>query len=595
MFGFLLIVTIFFGFSLSKFIFKKHCNVIELIGLSFPIGMISVSFFSVLINSFIGFNSVNVIITVVLFSFLSIIFIYLNKNIKLQIKFPKLYVCILLLIYIGILSFFSFISYAKVNGKIVRTGENDCLLEFAFISSFVDGVNNKRGLLNGIKLPLFSENYAKSEYLPSIYEGLLNVCGIDKQISVFICTLLLLASIVLLHFVFALNISKNEYAAILSVPVLFLLGGFGFLDYQNASVRQNPIVDYVFFIDYDKINHWGHPFIHCILTSRVEQITIIISLITMNCLHFKQILISAIMVFICAIIRPQTAVALSLIYVFYSFDKILRKIIFIIPTLLYLFLINMKPWIKKPSWSYDIYMQSLIPPLKYPFMIFGLLFPSLIFALSKVYRYKTILSVILFYAFNFISLQWDPRYNFFTLDATIIPLMITLSLAGMVSFANYWKAPDLRGMFKAFILFIVILMCFSSSMGIYNNINQTYCIWNSIEYNTAKWISNNTDKESIFASPIFSNWNPAVVLSGRQLYNCIKVALHSTIYNELDHNEMINNFLTYSNLNINVDYFLVQKNDNWDKSLKSKPVNIVEQIYQNEKYIIYRYVQKNNQ
>ena len=110
--------------------------------------------------------------------------------------------------------FVSHVAYTKEEGKVIMTGENDLALEFSYIASFTHGINQKRGFLNSIALPLSAGDRGQSEYLPCIYTSFLEIGGCSLQVAVFIHSVMLLSSIVLLEFSLTLRMCGSNFGAL---------------------------------------------------------------------------------------------------------------------------------------------------------------------------------------------------------------------------------------------------------------------------------------------------------------------------------------------------------------------------------------------
>ncbi|KAH0785688.1 hypothetical protein GPJ56_010438 [Histomonas meleagridis] len=589
------IASTFLGYQLLKCISKR--GGLDILGASFPVGMTLTSIISMLSN-FIGVTSSFVVAQILGAITLGVIFFMIGRKRTIYLKFPKTITIIILIIYIVLLSYISYIAYGE-KGKIISTGLNDCLLEFAYIASFANGTNKHSNFINGVKLPLFSENQAKTEYLPSFYSAMMVVTGSLTEHAVLIQTVLLFSSIVILQYYLTYKISNNEFVSVLSVPVAFLLGGFGFLNFiNNTEDRYNANLDFVFNYGKNSYNVWGHPILHCFITSRPALLTFSLSLTVLNLLQSNGLIFSGILVLFCTIVRVQSGFILTIMYLFYfpstfNLKHLLIKAICIIPTVLYIIYTGFKPKITNQyMFSFQSYSKSLLPPVKFSLSVFGFLFPVLTFSFfNKKLIYRTIISLIIFYLFTFVTLHNEIRYNFFELISTILPLIISLSYSGMISFTKLFKKEH-RSIFHTLIFFITFFMCISSIIGIYQKIQQKMPIWDDVDYETAEYIMNNTNETDVFvgASHYGCGWSPAIVIAGRQSFYENSAALHSSLYDNNDHFNRITMFMNTKQGKLNANFFIARKMDEWEGRLNQMIGTIVDVLYANDKYTIYKYV-----
>jgi hypothetical protein len=170
-----------------------------------------------------------------------IFFLSRNSNHSIIVPIPRIPSLLFLAAFFSFLYYITYTAYLEINEKFILTGETDLYLEFSYIASFFNGVNSKPGFLTDLLFPFASGNPDRSEYLPTIYAALLQDSGATPQFAVSIQTLMLFFSMALLQHWFAYLLSKSELAACLSVPIIFLTGGFGFLHF--LSNHRCPIIE----------------------------------------------------------------------------------------------------------------------------------------------------------------------------------------------------------------------------------------------------------------------------------------------------------------------------------------------------------------
>lgn len=585
---FLPISSAFLGFEIILAFTRLKFRFIELIGAAFPVGMAISSFFSLCINPIIHCNLFLFYIIVFSSFLISIILFIFNLKLHIKIQLPKLPTLVWLLICELCLFYLSYSAYISEKGKMIQCGENDLFLEISYISSFSHGINNNRGFLNHVMLPFVSGSFAKSEFLPSIYLSLLNVAGMSTQCSLFVSTSLLLFSISLLQFSFTYRLCQNEYASSLSIPVVFLSGGFGFFHFLKTSDRINPSVDYVFFLGGNKVNAWGHPMLHCILTSRAVELSMSLSILCFILLESDCTILSIIISYLVLLIRPQTAISLSFISIFYKFKlkQILTKSIFLMP--IFFLLPSFGMTVKKEEALYwtDSHRNTMFPFISYPISIFGVLFVSLLFSIFE-FKEKLVTSLTTFYLLLIFSFQPNLRFNFFTILSTVVPVFISISFSGMINFAKRWKSnPDIQGTFYSLIFFSMVFMCLSSFTGIYARYNQKFNCWDSNDIDLANWIINNTKPSDVFLGESFRFWNPATSIAGRVMYLGSLHWMQCTPFNIENREDIFQHFLNEGVPVNDVNYYVIQKNGNWIQKAKGVIGTKYMPVYENEKYIL---------
>jgi hypothetical protein len=498
-------------------------------------------------------------------------------------EYPSFAAFSFLALFFAFLCYLTYVAYIQIDGKMILTGENDLYLEFGYIGSFVSGVNFKRGFLTGLLLPLVSGNSGRSEYLPTIFAALLHVAGFSIQFSVFVQTLLLFASITLLQFSLTLRLSKSEFASVMSIPVLYLVGGFGFMNFLVSRNRLDPSVDYIFYLGSNNFNMWGHPILHCILTSRVVMLTMGLSILVFVLLDVGLVNLPGVIALACIVIRPQTALALFIIYWLWGFEQFLPRLGFLIPAVGLFKMIHLYPKRDEPLWSFIAYANSMFPVLSFAVRIFGLLFPSFVFVNRHLLE-RLVAPLVTFYTLSRVSLQTELRFNFFALVATVVPLFAAISLAGMVNFREKWKLKEARGVVNCAIIFCAAFMCLSSLAGIWARLDQKFPAWDSDGVALALWMDKNTDRMAVVASKVPGRWNPAVVLAGRQGYVPFSPTLQSAEYYAGNRAAEVNAFLAHNATLLDVDYFVVEKKSQIAEVMKKKIGVWVDLVYENDRY-----------
>jgi hypothetical protein len=498
---------------------------------------------------------------------------------------PSIPSILFLTAFFSFLFYTAYVAYIQVDGKMLLTGENDFFLEFGYIASFFKGVNSNRGFLTGLLLPLCSGNPGRSEYLPTIYAALLQTAGASAQFAVFVQTILLMFSIVLLQYSLTYRISKSEYYACLSVPVIFLPGGFGFLRFLMNRVRYDSNVDYIFYLGGSEFNMWGHPLLHCILTSRVILLTMALSILSFASLEADHLHLPATLGLVIVFIRPQTAVAFFICFFLYKTPLNLRRWLYAIPALM-LFKYMHVPFVKaSPLWAYATYHNTLCPPLTFLFRIFGLLIPSLLFIAARpVLVLRLLAPAFAIGVLSVFQLQRELRFNFFALLATGVPLLCAVAFAALSAFRDLWKSAEQRGVINCLVAFAAVGMCLSSLAGIRGRLAQKFTAWDADALAIGHWIADNTPPTAVFATQLPAKWNPAVAIAGRCAFDSIDPTLQSAEYRNLGRLEMLNAFLVQNAPLADVNYFVVEKKTKFHQVMATKIGKVVTLVYENDRY-----------
>jgi hypothetical protein len=549
------------------------------------VGMTVTSLFALVLNSFFSCSFFHFIVQCGIAAGVFVALLVFGGRARPLFRLPSKTVTLFLILFFGFLSYLSYIAYIEVPGKMLATGENDMALEFSYIASFAFGANKKRGFLTGLLLPLSAYDPGKSEYLPCIYTALLQVAGFKIEFAVFVQTQLLFLSIIVLQFCFALRISKSEYASLITVPIIFLIGGFGFMRFLVNRSRLDPNVEYIFYMGENLYNMWGHPLLHCILTSRVVLLTMALSILVFVLLESRFVFLPGLIVLVTILIRPQTAASLFLCYVLYEWKLFSSRVVFVVPALVSFKLIGLGARFPGPLWDYECYAGSIMPVVRFPLSIFGLLFPSLLFCLFHSRLLERIVGpLVTFYVLSCISLQRELRFNFFGLIVTVVPILVTMSITALHRFGRIWKSEEAQGTVNALILFASIIMCLSSLLGIWTRIGQKFIAWDADGKALAKWVMKHTSRDAVFACEIPGRWNPAVMIAGRVQYIPMQPTLQSAEYHADDKIEDMRLFMQNGTPVPDADYFLVEKRSRFQLLLKSKIGVNFDLVYENDRY-----------
>ena len=590
LFSFLLpISSIFLGYEIICAISRQRLSKIEALSLSFPIGLI-LSSFSGLIFSLVLFCSfLNFVAQVcIAFSLGIIIKLYTAKsqtkrNVRHFNIMPASYFFVLFCVFA-----FSFMSSTALFAKkdeIIRTGDNDMLYEIAMIASFTKGVNKRSNFLTGFTVNIVSNLKTYTEVAVPFYSALLKESGASLRDSILIPSILLFASICFLSFFYIYRVTNNQFIACFAVPSVFLIGGVGFTALSINNNKSNESVDFIFFFGGNDVCNWGHPLLHNYLTSRINLASLAISLSVYLLLEVDLYHAAGIISIFCYFVRPQSGFALLLAFLIYKYDQIRTRVQYYgIPFLIMSFLFLRRFQKTTPLWTSDIAKSSFFPPLSFLFHIYGFAIFCLPFAMRKTTYFRVLTPLLIFYLLAYIKLQEDHRFNFFTSQAVVTPLIVAAISCGISYLMELCTNEELSGVLLAFVFLLYSLLWFSSLAGIYYRLFLTIKVFSEEGNDVARWIAQNTPRNSVFAAPSKLNWNPAIVRAGRINYVGNLQALQDFPVNTTYYETQINVFVNNPDHKIEADYFIFEKEDAWEFSiLKSQMLKIE---YSNSKYYV---------
>jgi hypothetical protein len=487
--------------------------------------------------------------------------------------------------FFGFLCYTAYVAYLGENGELIRAGEQMLYLEFAYIASFLRGVNAEASFFTGVQLPLASGNYGRSEYLTAIYAALLQSAGQSVQVAVFIETVMLFLSAVVLEYSLAYRFSKSELAACLSVPVCFLMGGTGFLGFPSSRNRLDPMVDYVGNLGSGDVNLWGHPLLHCLLTSRPALAAMALSILGFCCLEERLTHVAGVIGLAMVFVRPQTAVAFFSCFLLYRLEGFSERSPYALAAIAALLWVGIARSPGPPLWVHAASQNSICPPLTFAYRVMGLALPAVVMAAASPSLLERLAGPIAtFYGLSAISLQDARECSYLSLIPTVVPIVSALSLASMVSFRDCWKGDETKGVISCAIVFVCFFMCLSSILGLAMRLHQKFVAWDAAALDLARWIDQNTPRDGVFVSAASGKWNPAVALAGRCSYLPFTPGLHSILYNARRREDEFAAFLSDNMSLSDVGFFVIERKEALASTMKMKIGSLVDLIYENNRF-----------
>jgi hypothetical protein len=508
---------------------------------------------------------------------------------RIDVLMPGIPACIFLSSFFLFLSYIAFVAFLESPGKLTVVGEHDLFAEFAYIASFLKGVNSRRSAFTGLILPVAAGVRARSEFLPPFYAALLQSCGLSTQFAVFLQTIMLNFAIVCLQYSLTYRFSKSEFASCLSVPVLFLLGGFGFLNYLSTRTRLDPMVDCVCFLGLGRYNPWGHHLFHCFLTSRASLLATALAILSFCSVDGDSSFFAGLVGIAIIVIRTQTGFAFFLCYFLFKLRGFFRRLLFILPAFLLFRITHLSPSFSAPVWVHPTYANAMIPPIAFIFATFGLLLPALLLiAITPSLIPRVIAPTATFGLLAFVSLQHDFRMNFTSLLPTTVPLFVAVGFAALVAFRDRWQSDDIRGLVNCGIVFATIFMCLSSLTGLWHRSDQKFTVWDSNAVDLGKWVQKNTPKAAVFVSTNPPKWNPAVVIAGRCAYYPFVATLQTGEYDSFLRARAFSAFLYQNATLTDVDYYVIEKKTKLVGLMAEKIGVLVDLVYENARFQLLR-------
>jgi hypothetical protein len=575
------------GFATLTTYIRQKWTFLETLSCSFPIGMMLNSLTGLLLNSFLSTNFVHFSIQVVA-SFL--IFGFLMRRQPIWRSKPDRISPLSVFGIIASILFYAYLSTLAIfpqKDQLIRTGENDMMLELSLINSFYRGVNRFSSWFTSFQIPLDYKIHTFTHVIPPFYSALLKTLC-TTRLCILTPTIFLFASISIQIFCLTKRLSGSEFASLLSIPSLFLIGGFGYRSFSVNANRDSPVVDYIFNLGTGGILNWAHPLLHNFLTSRLSMTTLALSLVVYIALESDSIEIAGFAATSSLLVRPQTGVVLFLVFFLYRPTLTKRRFVWILFPALWLLI--SRPTIAfnwaAPLWRAGITENALVPWLSYGFHVYGFMFGCLIFALTRPLLPKLVLALVVFSMFSVVGFQPDHRFNFFAAQSIVTPLIVAISLAGLFGFLKKLKNPEIGGVMTAVGICLVVFSWAASACGLVQRISQKVTVWGEEQNEIAKWVCQNTKRNAVFWAPANRIWwNPAVARAGRVAFLGYQNTLQDFKLAEEADFALISEFAQQFEKRIGVDYFLLPKDHDWMPRIEK--AESLEMVYGTDNYQIY--------
>lgn len=594
---FLLMSTEFLGFFLLYLISKSKITLTQLVSGGFVLGFVLISYISNFLNFFVGCSHLNLIIQII-FPFIIITIIYIKNDLleKFNLVFYKRKFSFIIFdsyVLIFIILFFACGTYvihcsiiSTAENRIIRTGENDMFLEFALISSFLYGCNYRSFFLFGINNQVFVNNSFYSEFLPAQYCALLVRGGFGIKCSIFIVTVLMFYSVSLLVFSYTYRMYNSFFAAVFSVPLTFLISGYGIYYMQFNSIRNNEMIDYTFLTGRGYVP-WGHIIIHCLLTSRTCLVSMAFSVLIYNIMCFHDNSYVYILMPLLVPLRSCTAVFTLFVIIFYESNNIYDRVSRLLPSIL-IILLHRLPVKYSPIFQKN---YSYFPELKLIWELFGI---APIFIVISGFHYKSILPLTILTALLlsfYISFQKETRFNFFSVVSAIYPLIASFTAGGASLLVNISDDESITGILAAISSFLLFSLTLSTSAGTIKRYKQVFEPWRrQTGQDIANWVIGNTPPNSVFGNLIDQTWNPAVVLAGRRMVYGSDQYMQSIKFKLNVNSTDIIGWFNKNTTKRYFDYFINMKGNSNYAFFKNRAIGEMSIVYENSDYELYKWI-----
>lgn len=578
------------GFELLRFILWKEMSVLESVGAAFPLGAMISAFAGLCLNTVLPVGFLHWLAQVI--GAVSVAVSLNKRNAKKGRGWrwtrsaPEPSLAALFTFLLGCV-FLTNRTIFPEKDEILKTGENDMMMEFSLVNSFLRGVNHRRSFLTRFRIPLDYKIRTFMEMVVPFYLAVMKCGFANMKMVLRTMNNCLFGSACILVYAITKKVTGNVFLSVLSVPSLFLVGGFGFVEYAK-SANWNDNVDFVFSLGKAGHVQWGHPLLHCFLTSRIMAMSLVNTLLVILFLEHGKDVLAGLICIAQVFVRPHSALALSVAFMVYRMRLSKWKTVFGLFTLL-LALFNI-PVVKfhNPVWNKGITGESLVPFLSFPCHVYGTLFFALVFLLRPQVVKFLVSPVLLFYLLCVIQLQPDPRFNFTTAQTVVTPLIVVGAMSGLSWFMSLWKNEVTQGIVAGLTFFFIGVSWLSSLAGLSNTIFSTVVISGEETNDISKWVTRNTKVDSVFYAPNSILWNPAVTRAGRLSYVAQQNTLHDFLVNSTLEEQAIETFKNTHARFAGPDYFLLPNEDSVQQHLE-----VMDLVFSTLSYSLYTW-KKNN-
>lgn len=592
----LLLTTFILGFQLTNFLGRYKLPPLLLVGAAFPVGMVFISITTLIFNPFIGCTVKNGVIQIFISTLIASRLFFVSPRLMGNLKFATTAPIFVVVLLAGIMAYSYKIAFLRTKeNEWFGTAENDMWLEVATAMSFYQGVNHYSSPFNlkrlmklqfGVINPIMLNNTLYSEYLPAVYEALLLNAKIPLNMIIFILTTLLTLSIFLIIYAYSYKVFNSRISAMLAVPCVFFLGGYGIVNALDNNSRLSPYTDYRFCAGYGIYLPWGHEILHCLLTSRLCLLCLAISALAYVFLEHSLDCSAGIFAWTVVFMRPPSAAILFFVYLFYKREKIFVRAFFTSIAAGFLYLLKLRP---KFGQMYEENWPTQ-PLIGFFWHIFGIVPIGVVFGYLFTKKFAPLASIAAIITFLFISLQTAHRFNFFAMITALYPIFAVFATGGFMSFTFISKKKSKQGSIGMLMFMITCTVCISTAVGYIHRIDQAF---EAYPEDTARevgiWFIKNTPMNSSVFTIGDREWPPATFFAGRQEMVSTDQAMQAVYFEQIDQIKLINVWLSSSQGKAwnHTDYIVVHDGAQYSEIIKNHASKNMKLLFSNEEYSIF--------
>lgn len=582
---FLPFCTTWFGFEIIFFVCKGKLNLLEMVGMAFPIGFSLCSILGLVFNVIFGCTFIHYILHIAFFGVLASALRHVNKKRKIRFNRTKLLTKIILIAIIP-LSYYISLYIFPDKGYVLKACEDQIYFEITMVSSFSKGENKWRGFVRGIINPFYSGKILWSDYISPFYCGLLKSAGMAVTKTITFTTALFFISLFYLQYSLTYKYTNSEFASCLAVPALLFAGGFYFTNIIPNWNNANRGLDYIYKIDGSSLVNWGNGFLHAFLSSRTALLscTLAISSYLLALANFETV--GGLLVAFIALTRPQNGLFAAIIFTFIKFKKIEKRFAFLAVNSFLFLLENGKFTFCDPLWSNGVTKDSAIPVISFFIAILGVFNFGIVLSLFDNRSFEILVSLCAMVLLCCTNMQSEHRINFAVGVSVIYPFIIALSYTGFMKLARMFKDNQIEGILFGLIIVTTVIGCLSSFCGIFHNYSLMTCVWEDDETEVEEWfIANSSRSDHILFEPTIV-WNPALTRAGRSAYYVPIQYFQFREFNTTDRKQDIEDFLKTKVWPEDVRYVVYKSGDTWERQLETNFNEYFNLVFNNEKYNI---------
>ena len=431
--------------------------------------------------------------------------------------------------------------------------------EISLINSFVVGVNSGRPELMNIKSTACAKCHVRSRWLPSYHSAMLIVGGFSLQTAIKLPSILIIFSGFWAIMTLAKEVTQSEISSYLSLFLFMNCSGFGWIRWFFASTRHIQGEDFVKSWGKNIETNWMHPIFEYLMSYRYNQFAFTICactiLLLVNEPVKKEGLLVGGLIAVLPAIDHSAFFALLLFFVIFMIctiiqhdaskynlllTKTLKYIALGFAAIILIPLLNLKgnegniKLLKvQKYWNDFITRGYFFPFIEWWGLNIGTFFVSSLFVwigLEKRHKKLFISTLVVFIFGNFVVFHDYPLLGvnyFMPVWALVTSILIVFAFQRALKAIN---DDETKGIVAAIFIALYVSMTMSSIYGLKRNIFISSEMWTEADEIVAKYLVQNTKKDSVFLTPLY-DCNPATTLAGRVSLRLSDFKLYVLDYN----------------------------------------------------------------